>query len=83
MDAKSEKIALFRFGAIASLVLDCRAANLPAAPRRLLPVTSTFPLPNAPRFRSIHCWTGRSAIATAALKPWRRRPTVAGLEARC
>ena len=52
----------------------CRAANSPAAPRRSPPATTTSPIPNALRFPSIRCWIGRSAIATAASKPWRPKP---------
>ena len=66
VDDKSEKIALFRFGLIAPLMLETLPrGELTGVLRRLLPATSTSRIPVAPRFRWTRYWTGGSAIAAA------------------
>lgn len=51
----------------------------PVAPARLLSATTTSRVLNAPRFPWTACWTGRSATATGALKPWLPSPQIADL----
>jgi hypothetical protein len=71
MDAKAEKLALFRYGLIASLVIERlpRGELTRRAPRRSPPAPTTSPIPNGPGFASIPCSIGRYATATAVLRP--------------
>ena len=75
MDTKSEKLALFKYALIAPLVIE----PLPRGEltRRAQEIAGRhYDIPDSKRtgFPLTHCWTGRCAIATAALKPWRHRP---------
>ena len=73
MDAKAEKIALFRYGLIAPLVLEALPrGELTRRAQEIAAGTTRFRTPNAPRSPSIRCWNGRSAIAMAASRRWRR-----------
>jgi len=71
MEAKAEKLALFRYGLIASLVIE----RLPRGEltRRAQEIAArTYDIPHSKRtgFASIPCSIGRYATAMAVSKPW-------------
>jgi hypothetical protein len=71
MDAKAEKLALFRYGLIAPLVLEALPRG--ELTRRAEEIASRLYDINAGRFPSIHSSTGQRAIETAGSRLWRRR----------
>jgi hypothetical protein len=71
MDTKPEKLALFRYGLIASLVIErLPRGELTRRARRSPPAPATSPIPNGRGFASIPCSIGRYATATAVSKHW-------------
>ena len=70
MESKVEKIALFRYGLIAPLVLEpLPRGELTRRARRLPPVARRFPARSELPSRSIPCSIGHSAIVPGASKP--------------
>lgn len=79
MDAKAEKIALFRYGLIAPLILETLPrGELTRRAEEIAARTYDIPFPNATPSPSTPCSTGRCAIAAVVLPPWRRKPDGTG-----
>ena len=75
MDAKAEKLALFRYGLVAPLVLEALPRG--ELTRRAQEIAARhYDIPDSKRISvsSIRCWIGRSATAPAASRPWRPNP---------
>jgi hypothetical protein len=72
VDAKAEKIALFRYGLIANLVFEpLPPGELTRRAEEIVAVITRFPASQRTSCPWTRCWTGHSATATGASKRWR------------